>query len=171
MDPVWTRHVTVNHWWDPGWTQPGPGRVWMPGPRVHALPRLPSTESTEADDHTRLLVAFGDGAGPSAELAGLARCPETAELARDRKRRSWKGFGNSGAGTGSETADSAGVRRQRISSGAQRRRRWSRLEDGGAEQGSKTAELAPGPETAELARARRWLISSGAKRRRSWLGL
>ena len=142
MDPVWTRHVTVNHWWDPGWTQPGPGRVWMPGPRVHALPRLPSTESTEADDHTRLLVAFGDGAGPSAEMAGLARCPEMAELARDRKRRkrrSWSRLEDDGAEQGSktaelapgpETAEPVRARRWLISSGAKRRRSWPGLEDG-----------------------------------------
>ena len=43
MDPVWTWHVAVDHWWDPVWTQPGPGRVLMPGSRVHLLPSLIGT--------------------------------------------------------------------------------------------------------------------------------
>ena len=98
-----------------------------------------------------------------------------AELARDRRRWSWKGLGNGGAGPGlgdggagpgpaGRRRISSGVRRRWISSAARRqrswpelgdgeagrgsgRRNWPGLGDGGAGKGSETVELARGSET------------------------
>ena len=87
-------------------------------------------------------------------MAELARFPETAELARDRKQRSWKGLGNGGAGPGSETADLCwGSGDSGSLPGLRRRRRWPGLEDGGAGQDSETTELFQGSETTKLAGA------------------
>ena len=100
-------------------------------------------------------------AGSGLGDGGAGPVPETAELAIDRRRRSWRVPGEAKLFRGSEMAELV-----------RNRRRWSW-------KSSKTAELARGSGMAELATGparrrrissgvrRRW-ISSAARRRRSW---
>ena len=96
-----------------------------------------------------------------------------AELARDRRRWSWKGSETAELARGSGMAElarapgparrrliSSGVRRRRISSAARRRRSWPELGDGEAGRGSGRRNwpglgdggVGKGSETVELAR-------------------
>ena len=112
------------------------------------------------------LPRLGDGgAGPCPETAKLFRGSEMAELARDRRRWSWKGSETAELAQGSGMAELARARPGDGGSLPESGDSGSllRLEDGGAGQSSEMAKLAgardggtgQGSETAELEKARR----------------
>ena len=129
---------------------------------------------------------------PTADLfCGSETTLGTADLARARRRRSWKGLGDGRASPGIGDGEPARAQRRRnwpellflfVYWGFRARqllmdrkqRSWKGLGNGGLARGPETAELFRGSETAELARAPTCETAKlfwGSEPRRSWLGL